>query len=153
MNSNMFRAQLIDKPEDFPIDSYMIDTLVSRLSKASSRAQNGLINIVHVTEWQIHQHNQEYRERDKPTDILTFPYWDDFADCPDDEVAGEILICLDHTWKKHDIPPTSEKEKLNKYYELITHGLVHMLGYDHETDDQYREMAEIEENVLRYDSH
>ena len=59
-------------------------------------------------------------------------------------VVGEILIC-------HEQILTQSKEHGNsieyEYYKLIIHGIVHILGYDHETDEQYTVMSKIEQAI------
>ncbi len=88
----------------------------------------------------IHQLNKEYRQKDRPTDVLSFPM--------DDEVMlGDIVISLD-TVKKQ----ASERE-INVDREaafLFIHGLLHLLGYDHETSvEDEKEMFALQEEILK----
>lgn len=88
----------------------------------------------------IHQLNKEYRQKDKPTDVLSFPM-------NDDVMLGDIVISLD-TAKKQ----AAERE-INIDREvafLFIHGLLHLLGYDHETciEDE-KEMFALQEEILK----
>lgn len=86
-----------------------------------------------VDEIEIRNLNLQYRNIDKPTDILSFPL---------DNISGQIFICPSETLK--------ESEKFNRNYDnfflfLFIHGLVHLKGYDHGSkmesiEKNYREM-------------
>ena len=89
----------------------------------------------------IHEINREYRKKDRPTDVITFAL---FADSEEDERfifdedanLGEILISVD-TIKK--------QAKESVYEELLVvsaHGILHLLGFDHLTDEDYNFMVE-----------
>ena len=88
----------------------------------------------------IHNLNKEYRQKDKPTDVLSFPM--------DDEVLlGDIVISID-TAKKQ-----AEEREINIDREaafLFIHGLLHLLGYDHETSaEDEKEMFALQEEILK----
>ena len=88
----------------------------------------------------IHNLNKEYRQKDKPTDVLSFPM--------DDEVLlGDIVISMD-TAKKQ-----AEEREINIDREaafLFIHGLLHLLGYDHETSaEDEKEMFALQEEILK----
>lgn len=102
---------------------------------------------------EIHKINKEYRDVDRPTDVLSFPMFErieiDSLRSPkeDDieEILGDIII---------SIPKVIEQaEEYGHSYErelayLTTHGMLHLLGYDHMTDDEKSIMREHEEKVL-----
>jgi probable rRNA maturation factor len=80
----------------------------------------------------IQQYNKEYRQKDQTTDVLSFPIENDIIN-PDNNFMplGSIVISLDYV---------IEKAKIYKHRQdfemalLFIHGLLHILGYDHETD-------------------
>ena len=87
-----------------------------------------------------HQINKDYRNKDYPADIITFAV---FADSSADERfvldfeinLGEIIIGLDK------IIEEAEKKQIEKDTELlfmISHGIMHLLGYDHQTEDDFQ---------------
>jgi probable rRNA maturation factor len=66
----------------------------------------------------IRQLNREHRGRDEPTDVLSFPV-DESEPVIEPRELGDVVICLEHT------------EDLT---EAVVHGVLHLCGYDHETD-------------------
>ncbi len=102
---------------------------------------------------EIHIINKEYRDVDRPTDVLSFPMYEREEisrlreDKVDDteEILGDIII---------SIPKVKEQaEEYGHSYErelayLTTHGMLHLLGYDHMIDEEKIIMREHEEKVL-----
>ena len=84
----------------------------------------------------IHALNREYRSVDRPTDVLSFPL-------DDDVLLGDVVISLD----------TAAAQAAQRGHELrvlLVHGLLHVLGYDHELGAlEHSEMAEAEQRLLR----
>lgn len=149
----MFHYTLIDHPDDLDISTEAIDTIMWELERSVPKEQKGTISIVCTSAEAIQKWNHTYRGKDSPTDILTFPYYENFAQCQEDEIVWEILICLEHVKKKNIQSGTNVSEwevnMKNAYYEILIHGLVHMLGYDHETDEEWNQMQEIEKKVQK----
>ncbi len=101
--------------------------------------RNGLVDFVVVDDKSIHKINKEYRGKDKPTDVISFAYLEvlDYENEPGDVVTGDIFISLDTAKNQaedngHDL----EREMII----LFTHGLLHVLGFDHNTDEEEEEM-------------
>ncbi len=88
--------------------------------------------------------NESYRKKTGPTDILTFPYLHSVEKSTD--TAGEIYLCLEKIRLYAQERGVSYEEQL-KY--IIIHGLVHMMGYDHETEKQATEMEKIEATIQK----
>lgn len=88
----------------------------------------------------IRQLNKEYRNKDKSTDVLSFPMEDDI-------MLGDIAISVD-TAKRQ-----AEEAEINFDREtafLFIHGLLHLLGYDHETSQEDEaEMFALQEKILK----
>ncbi len=85
---------------------------------------------------QIQEINREYRSIDKPTDVLSFPF-DDLPMAP----LGSIVISSDYVKAVSAELKHSEDDELCLLY---IHGLLHLLGYDHEVDDGEMRMKEQE---------
>jgi probable rRNA maturation factor len=91
---------------------------------------DGHLAIELVDERRIKELNSEYRGKDKPTDVLSFPIDED------DRVAGprelgDVVICPEHT---------------QDLVEAVVHGVLHLCGYDHETDNG--EMLALQDRVM-----
>jgi rRNA maturation RNase YbeY len=100
----------------------------------------------------IHELNKKYRNKDKPTDILSFAYYPDLkagqkvvATTKEDQNLGDLIIC-----------PEYVQEDLNRWQQtfpermriLLVHGICHLLGYDHIKDEDYAQMQEQETAIL-----
>ena len=82
----------------------------------------------------IHELNRDYRGKNKPTDVLAFAQRE--AETADSALLGDIVI---------SVPTAKRQAKKGLYAELLhlaSHGLCHLLGYDHRDDDEEREMNE-----------
>jgi probable rRNA maturation factor len=77
------------------------------------------LSVVFVGEQKIRTLNRTYREKDKPTDILSFPLT---------ETSGEIFICITQARKK---APAHSRTPQNYLAFLFIHGLLHLKGLDH----------------------
>lgn len=102
---------------------------------------------------EIHKINNEYRGVDRPTDVLSFPMYEreDIPSLREDkqneieEILGDIII---------SIPKIKEQaEEYGHSYErelayLTTHGMLHLLGYDHMIEEEKKVMREHEDAVL-----
>lgn len=98
-----------------------------------------------------HQINREYRNKDYAADIITFAIFADTA--PDERFIfdeeinlGEVIIALDKVIEE------SEKKKVTKEYELsflISHGIMHLLGFDHQTEEDYNFVINMQKKALK----
>ena len=114
--------------------------------------------VVLVDEEEIRRLNREMREVDAVTDVLSFPALDGIkgkklqkkafpADIDEEGnlFLGSIAICTKRAHEQAEEYGHSYERELNY---LLTHGLFHLLGYDHMTDEDKSEMREREERVL-----
>jgi probable rRNA maturation factor len=89
----------------------------------------GEVSVLLTTDRQIRRLNRRYRGKDKPTDVLSFPATDLAQD--GEEIVGDLAISV----------PTAHRQSIEQGHPLgtelkvlILHGLLHLAGYDHETD-------------------
>ena len=99
----------------------------------------------------IQKFNKKYRKQDKATDILSFPYHAVTAGkkikpkADEDYYLGDLIISLEFAQKdsiKNDLPFD------NHILELLVHGICHLLGYEHDTDENYKKMYKLERKIL-----
>ncbi len=92
--------------------------------------------------------NRQYRDRDESTDVLSFEQGDAYLDPEGAEryLAGDIVISLDALGRNAADFGVSLDEELRR---LITHGILHLAGMDHEDDDGSRPMLLLQEEMLR----
>jgi probable rRNA maturation factor len=110
------------------------------LAAASAGVQDGHLAIEYVGEQRIAQLNAEYRGKEGPTDVLSFPIdgavpsgSTDFPDGGEREL-GDVVICPEHT---------------SDLCEAIVHGVLHLVGMDHETDSG--EMLALQAELLAWE--
>ena len=85
--------------------------------------------------------NRDYRDKDYATNVLTFVY----DAKPDGAVSGDIVLCAPVITKE---AREQRKELQHHYAHLITHGTLHLQGYDHEADNDARVMEQREVTLL-----
>ena len=97
-----------------------------------------------------HQINKDYRDKDYPADIITFAIFadDDAKFILDEDInLGEIILALDKVKEeavKHNV---SDEYEL---YFLIAHGILHLLGFDHQTEEDYNFVVSEQKKALEY---
>ena len=102
----------------------------ARAALEAAGVQDGHLAIVLVDEAEIRALNREHRGRDRPTDVLSFPV-DERGPASGPRELGDVVICPEHT---QDLA------------EAVVHGVLHLCGYDHETDDG--EMLALQDEVM-----
>ena len=137
-----------------------IDTLYPQLSdiildglRLANAPGNSEVSVSFTTPDEIRQLNNDYRNQDRETDVLSFPFYDfdeiSLADIKitDAPVAlGDIIIC----------PVVAEfraREYGHSFLQeisfLTVHGLLHLLGYSHEDPDEEEEMLKMQKIILK----
>ena len=105
------------------------------------------ISVTFVDMEEIHQLNRDFRQVDSPTDVLSFPQFDDLNDLPEDgEIAlGDVVICKEKAEEQAaEFGHSFEREIIY----LFVHSVLHLLGYDHMDEDEKKIMRRREEEVM-----
>ena len=104
------------------------------------------VSITFVDKDEIHQLNKEFRNVDRPTDVLSFPMDEDFFIDGVDTMLGDIVICMDVAKEQaKDFGHSLDREIMY----LTAHSCLHLLGYDHMKDDEKVEMRAREKEVMK----
>ncbi len=111
----------LDNGTEFEIDILNLEKIAETLTKKD-------IELLVVKNDEIRELNKEHRNIDKATDVLSFPMDFDFANMP----LGSIVISTDFVEEKAKEYGHSFDEEFSL---LFIHGILHLLGYDHEVDD------------------
>ncbi len=88
--------------------------------------------------------NHEYRGKDKPTNVLSFPF--DAPDGIEMPLLGDLVICRQVVESE---ALDQKKPVLNHWAHLVIHGILHLRGYDHLNDKDAEEMESIEIELLK----
>ena len=113
--------------------------------------ENYEVDVSLVDDETIHRVNRDYRNVDRVTDVISFAFNDDKD--PKDQInsldvqkmLGEILICLPQAKRQAAEIGNSLERELSF---LFTHGLLHLLGYDHMTPEDEAIMFPLQEKIL-----
>lgn len=130
------RYHLLNRQRKHRIDSDGVRRFLSGLLKEVGRPEASF-SVVFVTDKAMRAYNLRYRHIDKPTDVLSFR--------GEDGYLGDILISTETAWKQARKSPTLSFD--DNIRRLLLHGLLHLSGYDHETDNG--EMRAIERRLRR----
>lgn len=105
------------------------------------------VSISFVDSEEMQALNKEYRNKDRVTDVLSFPQFNGFEYLADyGEISlGDVVICLEVAENQaEEYGHSFERELLY----LFTHSMFHLLGYDHMNEEEKIEMREKEERVM-----
>ncbi len=104
--------------------------------------------ITFCTDLEIHEINKEYRNIDKPTDVITFALFfdDDMKFVVENTIElGDIIISTDTAKRQALENNLAQEEEMTV---LLTHGVLHLLGFDHMTEDDYNFVVDIQKKVF-----
>ena len=110
------------------------------------------LNILLTTSKSIKKYNHQFREKNKATDILSFPFHPELIAgetikplTDDDRAIGDIIISLEYVAAdKHKLGGTFI-QRMNR---MLVHGICHCLGHDHIEDEEYKIMFALETKLL-----
>lgn len=112
------------------------------------------LGILLTTNTSIRKFNKKFRGKDKPTDVLSFPAYPYLkpgqkikARSEDEKYLGDIIISLEYALA--DAPKTWARPFREHLVVLIAHGIAHLLGHDHMTDEQWALMQKTEAFLLQ----
>lgn len=108
--------------------------------------ERAIFNIILIDEKEIHELNKNYRGVDRKTDVITFALEDstDFKN-PNVRVLGDIYLCIPVAYEQAEIYGHSRTREICF---LVTHGVLHLLGYDHMDEEEEKEMFSLQEELL-----
>lgn len=104
------------------------------------------LSCIIVSTDKIHEINKEYRHLDKPTDVISFALEDSEQIVGGGvRVLGDIFICDDYVINQAQEYAHSLRRE---FCFLFTHGLLHLLGYDHMNEEEEKEMIGLQKKIL-----
>lgn len=113
-----------------------------------TRLDNAQISIRVVDQEESQTLNSQYRGKDKPTNVLSFPF-----ELPEgipldgiENLLGDLVICAPIVRSEAE---EQQKPEINHWAHMVIHGTLHLLGYDHINDDEAEIMEQLERNVLK----
>jgi probable rRNA maturation factor len=134
-----------DAVPDLPLEiiTTKVDILLSH-PIFSQFPTESVVSVAFVHDLTMTELNNSYRGKNQPTDILTFAYNELIEH---GILLGEIIICTDQAKRDaHEIGISLEQE----YMWLFSHGFLHLLGYDHATDEELLHMRKLESELMKH---
>lgn len=108
--------------------------------------KNPEVSFLLTDDARIHELNKTYRKKDRPTDVLAFALREgDFAELAGDAL-GDVIVSVPTARKQAD---ERGRPVLDEVTMLTAHGLLHLLGWDHDTDAKERRMTAETERLCR----
>lgn len=107
--------------------------------------EDGELSVVLCDDAFITPLNRDWRGKDRPTDVLSFAQREGEEADPDDPVLGDVIISLETAARQAEERGHSLDHEARV---LLVHGVLHLLGYDHEEDEEAEEMEALERDLL-----
>jgi probable rRNA maturation factor len=125
---------LLDDRQELRVDPDGLVELARRTLEAED-VPSGELSVSLVTSEEMERLHEEYLGETGPTDVLSFPQDDLQRSAPGEGllILGDVVICPEVAGRQN--PDLEAEVRL-----LLVHGILHLLGYDHETEDDRTEM-------------
>lgn len=125
-------AEIINQQRKIKIETANFQKFAEQAINAVNEAKGKDLTVAFVSDKKIKELNKIFRDRNKPTDVLSFPYEPDQYDYLEtDNFLGDIVISLETAQEQASENDLSFETEIKQ---LILHGILHLCGYDHESD-------------------
>lgn len=143
----------IGDEQDEPVDAVALHSLATMVLKAEGLPAGSEMAIYLVLPDRIAEYNWQYMQRSGPAEVLAFPLQELEAGKAPARMAnepplglGDVFLCPGEIRRRADEAGEDFAERLRL---LTVHGILHLLGYDHDTDESATRMEEREDKLLR----
>ena len=140
MNLSLNRSEDVDAPW---LGQDLVEILREISASLGPSAQT--VNLVIVDDTYIREINKEFRKIDRSTDVISFSYLDDVGPEEGDDLAGEVYVSgetVEREAKELGVTPEVH------FLRVGVHGLLHVVGYDHEDERDATRMENEEQSIL-----
>ena len=127
--------------EGLPIEEQIVQWATAAVQPEGDEVE---MTVRIVDEAESHELNLTYRGKDRPTNVLSFPF-----ECPDEvelPLLGDLVICRQVVERE---AAEQEKPLMAHWAHMVVHGSLHLLGYDHIEDDEAEEMESLETQIMQ----
>ena len=127
--------------EDLPTEEQIVQWATAAVQPEGDEVE---MTVRIVDEAESHELNLTYRGKDRPTNVLSFPF-----ECPDEvelPLLGDLVICRQVVERE---AAEQEKALIAHWAHMVVHGSLHLLGYDHIEDDEAEEMESLETQIMQ----
>jgi probable rRNA maturation factor len=124
--------EIINQQRKFKIESDGFKEFAEQAVDAITEAKGKDLTVAFVSDRRIRELNNIFRDKNRPTDVLSFPYEPDQYDYLETEnFLGDIVISVEQAARQ---AAENNLTLENEIKQLILHGILHLVGYDHESD-------------------
>ena len=141
---NIFEGWQVDEKDIIEKTRRMLEFYISDVGQNSCLAgkeyDSITLDIVFCNSEKTHELNRDYRDKDYPADIITFAIFADDENSfifDGDINLGEIVIALDKVIEGANRDISNSQNREQELFFLISHGLMHLLGFDHQSEPEY----------------
>ena len=140
MNRVLFRAEEIPLPPWTRRAGSFIRKVLHKLG-----LENWELSVLFCSNSYIKSLNAQYRDKDEPTDVLSFPLGETLPGTDGVYLAGDLVVSLDAMEENARFFSVSADEELRR---LLVHGILHLSGEDHATNKAGEPMLKVQEEIL-----
>jgi len=127
--------------------SEILDVVIEVLKTVEYKfTKNHQLNLSFVSSEEMQLLNKTYRNKDKPTNVLSFELPENFPVGDEKTLIGEIALCEEII---HEESKKYKKIFENRLKHMIIHGLLHLIGFDHIKEEEENKMENIEKKIMK----
>ncbi len=129
---------------DWPEGAVDFDAVINAALQEVDFARKTELSLVLADDAFVQKLNAQYRDKNRPTNVLSFPQ-DNEGDCPTDFCLGDLVLAYETIMREAKEQNKSFADHLTH---LLVHGVLHLLGYDHQKKEKAEEMEALEITIL-----
>ena len=144
--TSIFRVEISGEPSEILCTQEeameWLECLREEYDDSLNKLENCSLNLAFLSKLEIQEINKTFAGKDKPTNVLSFPSNDDISA---DNFLGDIAICSALIREE----ATSQGKKINHHLiHIFVHGVLHLLGFDHDQSSNAEKMESLEVRIL-----
>lgn len=127
----------------------VLTELIEMCLKEEQIETEGEVSIVFVNDAEIHTLNKTHRDKDTPTDVLSFPQYESLKDeqiIDPYVILGDVVVSTETAIRQAE---SYDHSLMREIGFLVVHSIFHLCGYDHDTEENTAIMRQKEESVLK----
>jgi probable rRNA maturation factor len=133
-------SEIINNQRKFKLDWQRFQEFSENALRKIPETANKSASVVFVSDRKMRELNKQFRGKNSTTDVLSFPFEADEFDSGED-FLGDIVISIEQAARQSEENGLSLETEIKQ---LILHGILHLCGYDHETDSGEMNRLELE---------
>jgi len=123
-----------------------LQKLIAHILESEGLTPDTILNIVFTDNVTIHELNKRFLDRDRPTDVLSFNVHTEYL--PNElQILGDIYVSVEKANEQAENFRVQFQDELER---LMTHGILHLIGYEHDDPGQQEEMEALTEKYLAF---